>query len=110
MAETKKPLGVPDIPQFRRLEDGGWAVFGRSSQVKIGKVEVVLKSGEMRRVVVRVLGKPFLAQGIECVYGYLKETDKQIDPKTSPTPTKRPAKPKPRAKAGRIPGSDRLGA
>lgn len=56
---------------FRKNKSDEWVVFGPVSEVVVGKVLATRKSGQRRYVDVTSLGRPFSANGVMCVYGYL---------------------------------------
>lgn len=80
------------FPTFRTTKQGEKVVFGTVRQVHPGNVKVSVEGarGGLERVKVLSLGKPFTVNGVEHVYGYLREA--------AAAPAKRPAK---KASAGR---------
>ena len=63
------------FPTFRTTKQGEKVVFGTVRQVHPGNVKVSVEGarGGLERVKVLSLGKPFMVNGVEHVYGYLRE-------------------------------------
>lgn len=58
--------------QYRKTKDGQWVAFGPTTEVKKGLVTVTKKDGTKKKEEeVSSLGKPFMVDGVEHVYGYL---------------------------------------
>lgn len=57
--------------KFRQTRTGEWVAFGPSTEVHIGTVCVAKKDGSVKSVNVGRIGRPFQADGRECVYGYI---------------------------------------
>jgi hypothetical protein len=60
--------------KYRKTKEDVWVAFGPAAEVVAGQQVTVSKAGggvETRKVL-RV-GKPFQADGVMCVYGYLEE-------------------------------------
>jgi len=65
---------------FRKNKAGNWVVFGSVNEVSVGRVKVNRKDGSVRNVAVVSLGRPFSANGVTMVYGYLKESENDEKP------------------------------
>jgi hypothetical protein len=67
---------------YRKTRDEKWVAFGPVSEVRVGNVVVTKRDGASKTETVVSLGKPFLADGRQCVYGYLapKGTETQSAP------------------------------
>lgn len=68
---------------YRKTKDGKWVAFGPVAEVRVGTVTVTKASGERKTEQVVSLGKPFEANGTQCVYGYLATS--------APAPARRPS-------------------
>jgi hypothetical protein len=60
-------------PKFRKTKNDKWVAYGPTTVVKPGAVEVVKADGTRKLVTVTELGKPFMVDGVKCVYGYLAD-------------------------------------
>jgi len=56
---------------YRKTQSGKWAVCGPTSVVKVGAtVTVTKKDGSTKTEVIEAVGKPFVRNGVDAVYGY----------------------------------------
>lgn len=72
---------------FRKNKQGEWVVFGPVSEVCVGKVLATRKSGQKRSVNVTGLGRPFMANGVSCVYGYIDGSRPPAEDRPAPVAT-----------------------
>ncbi len=57
--------------QYRRTKSGEWVVMGPASVVQVGGVvQVTKKNGETKDETILSIGKPFLVDGVNMVYGH----------------------------------------
>jgi len=56
---------------YRKTKTGEWVAYGPASLVCPGFVTVTKRSGEAKQELVERVGRPFTAEGVEMVYGYL---------------------------------------
>ncbi len=63
---------------YRKTKDGQWVVCGPATEVHLGIVTVSKKDGGAKQETVVKLGKPFLLNGTNYVYGYIAPRSKQL--------------------------------
>jgi hypothetical protein len=60
-------------PSYRKTKSGEWVVFGPAATVRPGRVNVAKRDGTTKAETVERVGRPFVVDGVECVYGYIAE-------------------------------------
>jgi len=74
--DAKPKTTTSTRPTWRRAKSTGeWVVFGPAASVQVGNVSVAKRNGKTEPVKIERVGKPFLVDGVEFVYGYPAKTE-----------------------------------
>lgn len=79
---------------YRKTKTGEWVAYGPAATVRPGPVTVTKRDGSTKTEHIETVGKPFLANGQQMVYGYLTpQTASRPAQRTYANHTPRPGRP-----------------